>query len=80
MSIKRYNVCVPRKYTDKHGTEKTHFWKVGMMFPMKERDGFNLELYTRVLPTDKLCIFVDQLERTNKEDELPAPENDDIPF
>lgn len=80
---KRYNVCVPRKYLDKQGHEKTHFWQIGVMFPMKERDGFNIELYTRVLPTDKLCCFInneDASKNRNATDENDPIPGDDIPF
>lgn len=79
---KQYNVCVPRKYKDRTGAEKTHFWQVGMAWPMRERDGFTIELYTRVLPTDKLVCFLKESRDPGavKEEEPPPPNDDDIPF
>lgn len=38
-----YNVLSPRKYI-KDGQEKTAFTKVGIAFPMKDKDGFSLML------------------------------------
>lgn len=39
-----YNVLMPREYTTKDGAVKTSFTKVGVAFPMKEKDGFQVTL------------------------------------
>lgn len=77
MAVKRYDVCIPRKYKTSDGAEKTHFWQCGTAFPLKERDGFSVRLWLRVLPTDELVLFV-------HEDRAPAsgtakPEADEVP-
>lgn len=38
-----YNVLVTRTYM-KDGAEKTAFTKIGVAFPMKEKDGFQISL------------------------------------
>jgi hypothetical protein len=81
-----YNVCVPRKYTDSNGTEKTHFWPVGKMFPMRERDGYKLQLYTKMLlvPDGEIVIFAaEQRQQTSQRPPGAASDDgvdDDIPF
>jgi len=77
MATKRYRVCVPREYL-KDGEKKTHFWQVGVGWPLKERDGATLELYTRVLPGNKLVLLVDEPREGTAEPE--APLEDDVPF
>jgi hypothetical protein len=73
----RYSVTIPRPYTDSQGHQKTHFWHVGTAFPLKERDGFSVKLYSKMLVTDQFVIFAD-------EDETPAAPKeqapDDLPF
>jgi hypothetical protein len=55
---KMYNVCVPRQYKDGHGNDKTHFWQVGTAFPLRDQDGFSIKLWTKLLVTDQLVLFV----------------------
>lgn len=90
---KRYRVTVPRKYT-KDGTERTHYWTVGMVFEIAPREGeepradgaprgYSGELYSRVLPTDKIVLWLDE-PRERRQGTAPAgaeddPE-DDVPF
>lgn len=76
--MKRYNVCAPRKYRDRDGKEKTHFWRIGTAFPMRERDGISIKLYTRVLPVDELVLFVEE-SSASEGDDAPPPD-DDIPY
>lgn len=75
---KRYDVCAPRKYKAKDGSEKIHWWQVGTAFALNnEREGISIKLYTRLLPTDELvCFLRDEEEKTEPEE----PRNDDIPF
>lgn len=80
MAKKQYNVCVPREYKTRAGDSKTHFWQVGKMFPMNEKDGFNIQLYTRVLPTDKLVIFLDETQYNAPSAPPGDIPEDDIPF
>lgn len=82
-AIKRYDVCAPRKYTTSSGEEKTHFWNVGTAFPLKERDGFSLKLWTRLLPTDELVLFVHEPRPAaagSGPASAPDDPEDDIPF
>lgn len=46
-----YNVLMPRPYTAKDGAEKTAFTKIGVAFPMKDRDGFSISLECLPLPS-----------------------------
>lgn len=77
--MKKYDVCIPRKYKDKNGNEKTHFWKVGDAWPFKDKEGISINLYTRILPSDKLLLFVTK-EKENETKEVEEIEDDDIPF
>jgi len=79
---KFYNVCVPRKYKDRNGVEKTHFWVIGKMFPMREKDGFNVQVYTRVLPTEELVLWPGDTQERSATPAAAAEEvgDDDIPF
>lgn len=83
MATKRYNAMCPRTYTDRDGKEKTTFFQVGTAFPLKEKDGFTIELWMRVLPTDRLVLFVHE-ERARAPGETTAPDtiapDDDLPF
>lgn len=82
--MKRYNICVPRKYKDGNGNEKTHWWTVGSMIPMRERDGYSIQMYSPLLalPRDaKLVAFVDvEKEKEERENKQEEDTDDDIPF
>jgi hypothetical protein len=81
LANKRYDVCAPRKYTTSSGEEKTHFWNVGTAFPLKERDGFSLKLWTRLLPTDELVLFLHEPKPASAAAApSESPPDDDIPF
>ena len=77
--MKIYNVCCPRQYKSKSGETKTHFWVIGTAFPLRERDGVSVKLYTRVLPSDELVLLVRE-PREPAEGEAPPDADDDIPF
>lgn len=49
----RYDVLVARPYVDSHGEEKTSFTRIGVAWPMKERDGFSITLEALPLPSIK---------------------------
>ncbi len=78
-SSKRYNVCAVRKYRDRDNKEKTHFWRIGTAFPMREQDGLSLKLYTRILPSDELVLFVQDEQPSSDDASDPSPD-DDIPY
>lgn len=42
--MKRYVVCWPNEYTDRNGDTQTDFMRVGSAFPLRENDGFSIEL------------------------------------
>lgn len=73
---KIYDVTIPRRYQDAAGNEKTHFWQVGTMFPLREKEGFSIKLNSKMLLTDQYVVFV----RETDESKSDAPPNDDIPF
>ncbi len=77
--MKKYDICVPREYKTKTGEKRTHFWKVGDAWPMKEKDGLSGILYTRVLPSDKIVLFVSK-ERENTDNKTDEIDDDSIPF
>lgn len=53
----RYDVFVVDTFTGRDNQEKTNWMRVGVAFPHKDGQGFNLEL--RAVPTDgKLVIRV----------------------
>lgn len=39
-----YNVLMAREYTTKDGETKSAFTKIGVAFPMKDKDGFQVSL------------------------------------
>ena len=79
--MKLYNVCCPRQYKAKNGETKTHFWIVGTGFPLKERDGVSIKLYTRVLPSDELVLLVKEPREGAGAGDAEDPQaDDDIPF
>lgn len=51
MMATRYDVLSPRQYKDRDGNEKTTFMKVGVAFPMRDKDGFSVTLEAIPLPT-----------------------------
>lgn len=82
-NVKRYNVCSPRTY-QQNGEERTHFWIIGTAFPLKEKDGFSVKLWTRILPSDELVLLVneprEQRAGAAKDPEGAEPPLDDLPF
>lgn len=86
MSRKKYDICVPRVYIDKDGQKKTHWWKVGMMTPMANRDGFSIMMFTNLLLIPKegnLAAFVSLEQALKERENKDAGEeetDDDIPF
>lgn len=51
-SVRYYNVCYPREYTTSDGETRTDFVRIGRAFPLKDADGFRVELYASPpLPT-----------------------------
>lgn len=81
---KKYNLFIPREYTDNAGDKKTHFWQVGVLLPMQQRDGFSIKLYSNLLVTKgDMVAFPDlrNIERPNKQEKDDVdPDDDDIPF
>jgi len=73
---KRYNVMVPRQYKTSSGEEKTTFWQIGTAFPLREKDGFSIELWNRFLPSGRLVMFIHE----QREDTPEPPPEDDVPF
>lgn len=72
---KRYDVTIPRTYTDASGKERTHFWQVGSAFPLREKDGFTIRLYAKMLITDEYVVFAREEEESSA-----APPEDNLPF
>jgi hypothetical protein len=73
---KIYDVTIPRTYKDSNGKEKTHFWNVGTAFPLREREGFSIKLYSKMLLSDQYVVFL-----RDEDESTPAPPPDDgLPF
>lgn len=78
----RFTVCIPRKYRDNAGNEKTHFWQVGTGFGFESRSGsddatrgVSVKLYSKMLLTDSLVLFEQEPEAPSS-----APPDDNLPF
>lgn len=41
---RRYVVCWPNEYTDRDGNNRTDFMRIGTAFPLRDTDGFSVEL------------------------------------
>lgn len=93
MATEKFNVCIARKYHDRQGKEKTHFWPVGKAFINTRPDGsriINVNLYSRTLMVDEFVMFEDKgedrflqayRERPNQQPlDTPEEGEDDIPF
>lgn len=87
----KYNVCLVRKYLDRTGSEKQHFWTVGKAFEFQKPDGtkgVNVKLYSRTLMTDEFVLFEDKgeermadaLKNRPNQQAHDTPDDDDIPF
>jgi hypothetical protein len=48
----RYDAIAVRKYTDRDGNEKSSFTNIGVAWPMKDRDGFRVQLHAMPAPTE----------------------------
>lgn len=77
----RFDVCIPRKYRDANGNEKTHFWPVGTGFGFEARGdegarGVSVKLYSKLLVTDQLVLF----EREPEAPSSAPPPDDNMPF
>ncbi len=91
MANTKYNICIARKYMDRSGAEKTHFWNVGKAYTFQTnsgKNGINIHLYSRTLMVDELVMFEDTGEervaqalkdRPNQQP-LDDLDDDDIPF
>lgn len=68
---KRYVVCWPNEYTDRDGVARTDFMRVGTAFPMRDRDGFNIELAisppaAEVCKPTRLVLFAANNQQDNQ--------------
>jgi hypothetical protein len=52
MTATRYDVLSARTYKDRDGNERTSFTKLGVAFPMRDKDGFSLSLEAVPAPQD----------------------------
>ena len=91
MANEKYNVVIARKYVDRSGAEKTHYWNVGKAFSFQKPDGgkgLNVKLYSRTLMVDEFVLFEDRGEERltdavrNRPNQQPHDDlaDDDIPF
>jgi len=84
--VERYDLKTPRKGRD----GKTYWNKVGVAFPKKSGDGFNLTLEAIPLPTQndrgEIEVFISMLppfddsKQPRQNPEPNAPLDDDVPF
>lgn len=71
MAAKQYNVVYPKQYKDNDGNDRTAFVRVGTAFPMRDADGFTIELDVPLAFTSdqgRLCLFAREQkdERDNR--------------
>jgi hypothetical protein len=84
----RYDVMIARSYTDSQGATKTAWTKIGIAFPMKDREGFDVSLEALPLPTlyngkleCKLKLFPPKEREEQPRGRQPADLGDEsIPF
>lgn len=78
MAQKRYTLFYPRTY-EVAGEERTDFVRCGVAFPLKEKDGFQMELYFPIIPKGKVVALVheDKRAQTNDRDDDEPPTQDD---
>jgi hypothetical protein len=69
MSTQRYDVLAPRTYKDRDGNDKTSFTKVGVAFPMKDRDGFKVMLEAIPAPQDGVFQLLMMPPRPREDDQ-----------
>ena len=68
MTATRYDVLAAREYTDRSGDKKSSFLKVGVAFPMRDKDGFSLQLEAVPAPQDGVykLLLMPPKEREDK--------------
>jgi hypothetical protein len=57
----RYDAIAAREYTASDGTRRTTFTRIGVAFPMREKDGFSIQLDAMPAPVDgqfKIMLMV----------------------
>lgn len=69
----RYDLCTGRK--DRDG--KTHWTKIGVMFPSQQGDGFSIKLEAYPLPNDKGEVWVSAF--VPKDRDAPPPRQSQAP-
>lgn len=74
MASKRYDVMYPRQYKDSKDQVQTAFVRVGVAFPLREKDGLTLELHVPLVNVRKLVLFVHEPKQTQ---ETPADDDFD---
>jgi hypothetical protein len=78
----RYDLCTGRK--DKDG--KSHWTRIGVMFPAKEGDGFAIKLEALPIPNDKGEVWINAFVPKEKDGQQQsqsrqsADDGGDIPF
>jgi hypothetical protein len=75
---KRYNLFYPRQYKV-NGEEKTQFVLCGVAFPLKNKDGFNIELYFPIIPKGRIVAMLNEPKEGTSQPEAPA-DDDDFPI
>lgn len=76
MAAKPWNAYIVRRYQKNDGTEGSEFLKVGVAFPLKERDGFNLTLHFTTLPVGEVLVLgPDSDERNDRRDQSERGSN-----
>ncbi len=89
MATKQYDICIPRQYTTREGQERIQWIRIGTAFAMKpgedgqERDALSGELWFRVLPTDRIALFLRKPKPPAAgaaSDNDGAADDDEIPF
>lgn len=90
-TLSKFNVCIVRKYHDRSGLERNHYWTVGKAYEFARQDGstgITVKLYSRTLMVEEFVLFKDRgedkvaeaLKNRPNQQEHDTPDDTDIPF
>ncbi len=68
---KIYDVLSARAYTDNSGEQKTEYYKLGVAFPLKNKNGLNMKLTN--FPVSGEIIVLERTERSKKKESTEVP-------
>lgn len=72
--MNKYNISKPRKYTDKQGTEKTYWDKVGEMIEFPKQDGS----VSRIIKIPAIGLEANVFEEKAREEARPDAKDKEL--